>query len=162
MLRHTHQPRSTCTDCTRHRRTLIRAALGLTTSVVLAGCGGGTDTTSPTSGGRTQEAELGNVHGLGVDPGDGTLYVASHLGVFRVNPGQVPERVADRYQDTMGFAVVGPAEFLGSGHPDLREDLSSSLGLIETVDGAQTWESLSLLGDADLHSIEPVGDRIYA
>jgi len=102
------------------------------------------------------------VHGLGVDPGDGTLYVASHLGVFRATEGGTPERIADRWQDTMGFAVVGPGHFLGSGHPDLREELPSSLGLIESTDGAQSWEAVSLLGDADLHAIEPVGDRIYA
>lgn len=101
------------------------------------------------------------MHGLGVDPADGTLHVASHFGVFRVEDGR-PERVADRWQDTMGFAVVGPGHFLGSGHPDLREDLPSSLGLIESTDGAETWEPVSMLGEADLHAIEPVGDRIYA
>jgi hypothetical protein len=31
-------------------------------------------------------------------------------------------RVADIYQDTMGFTVIGPDHFLGSGHPsNLRE-----------------------------------------
>jgi hypothetical protein len=106
---------------------------------------------------------LGHIHGLGVDPGDGTLYVASHVGVFRVSDDGTSERVADRWQDTMGFAVVGPSHFLGSGHPDLEEeDLPTSLGLIESTDAAQTWEPVSLLGDADLHAIEAVGDRIYA
>lgn len=103
---------------------------------------------------------MGHVHGLGVDPGDDTLYVASHFGVFRVEDGE-PARVADRWQDTMGFAVVGPGHFLGSGHPDLTEDLPSSLGLIESTDGAQTWQPVSLEGEADFHAIEPVGDRIY-
>lgn len=104
---------------------------------------------------------VGHVHGLGVDPGDGTLYLASHYGVFRVDDG-TPERVADRWQDTMGFAVIGPGHFLGSGHPDLREDLPTSLGLIESTDGAESWQSVALLGDADLHSIEPVDGVIYA
>lgn len=102
------------------------------------------------------------MHGLGVDPADGTLYVASHFGVFRVTDNGTPERVADRWQDTMGFAVVGPGHFLGSGHPDLRERLPASLGLIESTDGAETWKTVSLLGDADLHAIEPAADRIYA
>ena len=104
---------------------------------------------------------MGHVHGVGVDPADGTLYAASHFGVFRIEDG-MPERVADRWQDTMGFAVVGPGHFLGSGHPDVREDLPPSLGLIESTDGAESWETVSLLGAADLHVIEPVGDRIYA
>lgn len=104
---------------------------------------------------------MGHIHGVGVDPADGTLYAASHFGVFRIEGGR-PERVADRWQDTMGFAIVGPGHFLGSGHPDVREGLPTSLGLIESTDGAETWEPVSLLGDADLHAIEPVGDRIYA
>lgn len=117
---------------------------------------------------RTQSAEAGmdtameHVHGLGVDPADGTLYVATHFGVFRVAGDGERERVADRWQDTMGFAIVGPGHFLGSGHPDLQEDLPASLGLIESTDGAETWQAVSMQGDADLHAIEPVGDRIYA
>lgn len=43
---------------------------------------------------------LGHVHGLGVTPEDGDLYVASHFGVFRIVDGEL-ERVADRWQDTM-------------------------------------------------------------
>ncbi len=129
--------------------------------LLLAGCGAISEPapTGQTAAGKTA---LGHVHGLGVDPADGTLYVASHFGVFRVAEDGTPERVAERWQDTMGFAVVCPGRFLGSGHPDLREDLPSSLGLIESTDGAETWEAISLLGKADLHSIEPVGNRIYA
>jgi hypothetical protein len=100
------------------------------------------------------------VHGLGVNPADGTLYVAGHYGVFRVEDG-APERVADRWQDTMAFTIAGPDTFLASGHPDLREDLPPHLGLIESTDAAQTWQHLSLQGEADFHALEVVGDRIY-
>ena len=120
------------------------------------------DSTKNPQTGSPEATTLGHVHGLGVDPADGTLYVASHFGVFRVKETGEPERVADRWQDTMGFAVVGPGRFLGSGHPDLREDLPTSLGLIESTDGAKTWTSVSLQGEADFHSLEPVGGRIYA
>ena len=130
--------------------------------LLLAGCGSSDSPTPPGAPNAAAETALGHVHGLGVDPGDGTLYVASHFGVFRVADDGTRERVADRWQDTMGFAVVGPGHFLGSGHPDLRERLPSSLGLIESTDGAETWDTVSLLGEADLHAIEPVGDRIYA
>lgn len=137
----------------------VAAGTGL---ILLAGCGASDSPAPPEAPNAAEENALGHVHGLGVDPGDGTLYVASHFGVFRVAQDGTRERVADRWQDTMGFAVVGAGHFLGSGHPDLRERLPSSLGLIESTDGAQTWDTVSLLGDADLHAIEPVGDRIYA
>jgi hypothetical protein len=104
---------------------------------------------------------LAHVHGLGVDPGDGMLFAASHLGVFRVPTSGNAVRIANRYQDTMGFTVIGPHHFLGSGHPDLREDLPSYLGLIESTDGGQTWQSLSLSGQADFHALRVAGDRTY-
>lgn len=133
------------------------------TALAVVGC----SSSDPTSDDVQQDMEaadagaVGHVHGLGVDPGDGTLYLASHYGVFRVNNG-TPERVADRWQDTMGFAVIGPGHFLGSGHPDMREDLPSSLGLIESTDAAESWDTVALLGDADFHAIEPAGKAIYA
>lgn len=139
----------------------LLVAIALTSA--FPGCGGTNSSAPPGKQGSADDTALGHVHGLGVDPGDNTLYVASHNGVFRVTDDGARERVADRSQDTMGFAVVGPGHFLGSGHPDVdEEDLPSSLGLIESTDGAETWESVSLLGDADLHAIEPVGVRIYA
>lgn len=115
----------------------------------------------PPSEHTSTESVVGHVHGLGVDPGDDTLYVASHFGVFRVEDGE-PDRVADRWQDTMGFAIVGPGHFLASGHPDLREELPAHLGLIESRDGAQTWSPVALEGEADFHAIEALPDRVYA
>jgi hypothetical protein len=75
-----------------------------------------------------------------------------------------PERVADRWQDTMGFAVVGPDHFLASGHPDLREDLPAHLGLIESTDSALyvsddravSWQATTpVSGDARALAVSP-------
>jgi hypothetical protein len=132
--------------------------------LVLAGCssstgqGGIADRLQAAETGRTI---FGHVHGLGIDPGSDTLYAATHHGVFRVE-GDEAVLVADRAQDTMGFAVVGDGRFLASGHPDPDEDLPPSLGLIESTDAGETWVPLSLFGEADLHSIEQVGDTVYA
>ena len=109
---------------------------------------------------------LSHVHGLGVDPADGNLYVATHYGLFRVPGRGEAERVANRFQDTMGFVVVGPNRFLGSGHPDFqdeelhREGRPPLLGLVESRDAGETWESLSLLGEADFHAIAVSGQTI--
>lgn len=105
--------------------------------------------------------QIGHVHGLGIDPADNTLYAAGHLGVFRIDEDGVPTRVADRWQDTMAFTITGPNTFLGSGHPDLSENLPPHLGLIESKDAAQTWKALSLQGEADFHALEVVGDRVF-
>ena len=107
------------------------------------------------------EPGVGHAHGLGVDPADGSLYAATHFGLLRLEDGRM-HRVANRYQDTMGFEVLGPGRFLGSGHPDFREDHPPLLGLIESKDAGQSWTSLSLRGEADFHAIEAAHDRIYA
>jgi len=143
---------------------LATAVVVAFTAAILVACSSENTTqtgTTPDGNSAADERAVGHVHGLGVDPADGTLYVASHYGVFRVE-GDQQQRVADRWQDTMGFTVVGPKHFLGSGHPDLAEDLPPLLGLIESTDAAETWEPVSLLGEADLHAIEAVGDYIYA
>jgi len=124
---------------------------------LLNGCSSGTP--DPDADVAARDA-LGHVHGLGIDPADGTLYAASHFGVFRLAEGGPPERVADRWQDTMAFTVVGPNRFLGSGHPDLREDLPVHLGLIESTDAARTWSAISLQGGADFHALEATSEVI--
>jgi hypothetical protein len=72
--------------------------------------------------GRVHPAEgpgVAHVHGLGVNPSDGSLYVATHTGTFRIPEEGQAERIGASYQDTMGFTVAGPDRFLGSGHPDV-------------------------------------------
>lgn len=125
--------------------------------LLLAGCSAGT---GDSAGAGAGPEELGHVHGLGTDPADGTLYAATHFGVFRLGEGGSAHRVADRWQDTMAFTVVGPNRFLGSGHPDLDEDLPVHLGLIESTDAAESWSALSLQGEADFHALEAAPDLI--
>lgn len=107
-----------------------------------------------------------HIHGLGVDPADNGLLVATHTGLWRVEDGSTtPERVGSSRQDTMGFTVVAPGRYFGSGHPDVRqmqeEGLPPHLGLIESNDGGETWDSVSLLGEADFHVLRAAGQRVY-
>jgi hypothetical protein len=107
-----------------------------------------------------------HVHGLGVNPADDALFIATHTGLFRVEKGErKAERVGDRYQDTMGFTIVGANRFLGSGHPDINEarekNLPSLLGLIESTDSGESWQPISLSGEADFHVLRFAGERVY-
>ncbi|MFH9467157.1 F510_1955 family glycosylhydrolase [Streptomyces clavifer] len=104
----------------------------------------------------------GHLHGLGVDPADGSVYAAGHLGVFRLT-GTEAVRVADRYQDTMGFTVTGPGTFLASGHPSPTDSTASSphLGLIRSTDAARTWTTVSADGEADFHVLQRAGGTLY-
>lgn len=61
----------------------------------------------------------------------------------------------------MGFTVVGEDTFLGSGHPGPGEDGPPLLGLIRSTDAGQSWEPVSLSGEADFHALEAAHDRVY-
>jgi hypothetical protein len=136
----------------------------LATALVAAACGGSDDGSRASEPSRPKTGDPGpiHVHGLGINPADGALFVATHTGLFRAAEGErKARRVADRFQDTMGFSVVGPDRFLGSGHPDGRERLPPFLGLIESRDAGRTWKPISLLGKRDFHVLEASGRRIY-
>ena len=146
---------------------LAAAALAAAAGVFLAQSGGadGQDGVRASSGLPPLEVETGvvHVHGLGVDPGDGVLYAATHSGLFRVPEQGKAQRVANRAQDTMGFSIVGPGKFIGSGHPDPREDdvRPPLLGLIESDDRGETWDRISLHGKADFHAVHAAHGNVY-
>ena len=146
------------------RRAPHIAAIALT--VVLAGCGGAEEPEQPAAEGPETELAVEDpgpvhVHGLGVNPADGALFIASHTGLFRAAPeAETAQRVGDDYQDTMGFTVVGPDRFLGSGHPDLRTGQPPFLGLIESTDAGRSWSEVSLEAEADFHVLEARGDLV--
>ena len=140
----------------------LPAAL-LAAAAALTACSAGTPPASTAPRAAGADPGVAHVHGLGVDPADGVLYAASHHGLFRI-PEQGPAtRVADRYQDTMGFTIAGPGTFLGSGHPDARKDpdLPPRLGLIRSTDRAETWQSVSLLGKVDFHALQAAHGNVY-
>lgn len=147
---------NTPTSIPRHRRlaACLLAAIGL----LLAAC------STPDTGRNPAAPDpgTGHLHGLGVDPADNTVYAAGHHGVFRLTGGKAV-RVADRYQDTMGFTVTGPSTFLASGHPapDDPDARSPHLGLIRSTDAGRTWQTISAEGEADFHALQQAGPILY-
>jgi hypothetical protein len=143
-------------------RTLLTGAI--VAAAVFAGCGRDEEPEAPVVGRSPAVGDPGpiHVHGLGVNPKDGALFIATHTGLFRAPAGETKAtRVADRFQDTMGFTIVGPDHFLGSGHPDLREKLPPFLGLIESRDAGEGWKPVSRLGQSDFHVLEAADRRVY-
>jgi hypothetical protein len=136
---------------------LIAAA---TTALVVIGCGDADQPASAPEG--PSDPGIIHVHGLGRNPADGALFIATHTGLFRVGSGdESPARVAGLYQDTMGFTVVGPDHFLGSGHPGSIENDPPFLGLIESRNAGAKWRPISLRGDVDFHVLEALGRTVY-
>lgn len=154
---------------TRRRRLLARlgvaaAALVLVVAVASAlrdgdgGTAGTADEESPAAG-----KTIADVHGVGVNPADGALYIATHTGLFRSAPDEpTATRVEAPEQDLMGFSVAGPDRFVASGHPGPDQPGPPALGLLESTDRGRTWKTLSLSGEADLHVLRASGDAVYA
>lgn len=120
---------------------------------IVSACSSDDGSGSHSDGHDGSAAEMEHVHGIGVDPEDGAVYAGTHYGLFRIVDGRAT-RVADRVQDFMGFTVAGPEHFLASGHPGEGQDGPGSVGLIESDDAGETWQQLSLSGEADFHALE--------
>jgi photosystem II stability/assembly factor-like uncharacterized protein len=152
----------------------MRRAIWLVLSLVLAsasagfaGCGGGDEGSGQDTFRGLAPEDPGpiHVHGLGVNPADDALFIATHTGLYRTAAGErKAERVGTGYQDTMGFTVAGPNYFFGSGHPDaaaLQEGTPPLLGLIKSTDAGKSWQPVSLLGEADFHVLRFTAERVY-
>jgi BNR/Asp-box repeat len=109
---------------------------------------------------------------IAVDPADGTMFLGTGLGLFRVDDrGKGQRRVVGEMRTPEGSGQVssnlvvrfkGPGELLGSGHPEGAGSLPENLGLMRSTDGGRTWEPISELGEADYHLLQVNGDRIVA
>jgi hypothetical protein len=110
------------------------------------------------------------VGSLTLNPAHSTLFMATNTRLFRVPDGaSKPERVVGQLETPDGSGevsealvvrFVGPDTLLGSGHPAAGSTLPQALGLIRSEDAGKTWSSVSELGKADFHTIEPAGDDI--
>jgi hypothetical protein len=138
----------------------VRPALSLlAAALLLTACSGTGPNASPTAP-PASTVEFEHVHGLGVDPADVTVYVATRDGLFRSTGGELI-RTGDSARDLMGFTITGPGAFLSSGHPTPTEDVPNPLGIVESHDRGATWTTLSLAGEVDFHALEVTGDTVY-
>lgn len=139
----------------------LGVALGLT--LVLAACAPAqSPADQPDAPAHDHGGGPVHVHGLGRNPADERIYIATHTGLWRLDEDDRPQRVGEEGYDFMGFTVVGADHFLASGHPGPATDKPPLLGLLESRDGGATWDSLSLLGSTDFHALRAAHERIYA
>lgn len=159
-------PRPTWKPLSRMRRPY--ALLSLATAALLTACSAGTNEANDAGRAAGQSAAVqptqqstqqpgaaalpsSHVHGVGIDPGDGLMYLATHDGLFRYE-GASPVRIGP-VNDLMGFTIAGPGHYYASGHPGTGSDLPDPVGLIESRDGGNTWQQLSRQGQSDFHAL---------
>ena len=130
--------------------------------LVLSACGTQEQrAATPASPTASSDVEAGHVHGLGVDPGDRSLLVATHHGLFRVDDASREVTPVGEPRDLMGFTIVGGGSYLASGHPGPGQPEPARLGLVASKDAGRTWRDVSLTGEADFHVLEAAGRTLY-
>ncbi len=140
-----------------------KARLGFlvaTLFLFIAACGGGDEFVAG-------PGDLSHIHDLALDD-DGTLLVASHLGLYRIEDLDTAKLIGTARHDLMSMTRLEGGDLIASGHPDLRGDefrrdgLPPHFGLVASEDLGQTWTVTGGLGENDFHALVPTGDGIYA
>jgi len=133
------------------RRLLTGVAAGLVAALALSGCssqGAAPEPKSVAAGALPGE----HVHGISRDPGSGKVNLATHEGLFVLQPDASWLQVGPTV-DFMSFAITGPGTFYASGHPAEGVDLPAPVGLIKSTDAGLTWSVQSLGGQSDFHAL---------
>lgn len=145
-------------------------------AVLVAGCGADD---AGDGGGQARSSKLVDftkkppyVNALEIDPADNSFLLTTNRGFYRIpEDGGEAERVKAKVTAKQGSSpvgtflevdVLGPNEVVGSGHPDDPEALPPYLGFMRSTDGGRTFRVVSRLGEADLHQIRRIHDRLYA
>ena len=128
-------------------------------AAVLVACGDDEDEPRATAVG---DPGIVHVHGLGRNPADGSLMVATHTGLF------VPARKA---RSPSGLRIASRTRWAspcwGRTTSLVRvirracARIRAFLGLIESRDAGGTWRPISLRGEVDFHVLEAQGDVVY-
>jgi hypothetical protein len=158
----------------RQRRLVVLALVAL----AVAGCGGSSSGSSA-SGGGTRSDRLVDfskkppfVNALEIDPADNSFLLTTNRGFYRISEdGKKLTQIKGVAKDAEGTSPVGtfleidaegPGSYMGSGHPDTARPLPPYLGFMRSDDAGKTWRIVSRLGEADLHQIHSIHDRLYA
>ncbi|MFE9031072.1 F510_1955 family glycosylhydrolase [Streptomyces iakyrus] len=139
------------------KRPAALAATALALAFPLAACSGSADREGSTGTPAASGTTVSHIHGLGLDPADQRLYVATHEGVYTPDAKGKAALVGDSKDDFMGFTVAGDQTFYASGHPTS----GGNKGLIKSTDAGRTWTSLSLSGESDFHALDFAHGTVY-
>jgi photosystem II stability/assembly factor-like uncharacterized protein len=143
-----------------------RIVVRLAAALVLVGCGGGS---SPYAGVEpTPPPAETDVLSMAVDPGDGTLMIATAAALYRVAHGaREPQKLDAAMSSAAGsgplrdlvMRFAAPGTLVASGH-SVGGSLPNVVGLISSPDRGRTWQAVSGTGKADYHELEVTGARL--
>lgn len=144
-----------------NQRLAAAAATAAALSLAVTACSAGDDDTDASASASASGVTVSHIHGLGLDPSDQHLYVATHEGVYTPDAKGRPTLVGDSRDDFMGFTVAGAKTFFASGHPSTGDNGPSNKGLIKSTDAGKSWQALSLSSVSDFHALDYAHDTVY-
>lgn len=133
---------------------LIAIALAISAIIAVISIQYGLELKSSTIHTFSRTVDWRHVHGLGIDLVDRTiLYIATHGDFYHSHDGSPPFKVDIVRADYMAFNAPTTAgiPLYASGHPSS----GGNTGLIKSIDGGQSWESVSKVLDppVDFHAM---------
>ncbi|MBW8705517.1 Ycf48-like protein [Streptomyces sp. MBT84] len=129
--------------------------------LALAACSS-SDADGNTASDSSSATAISHIHGLGLNPSDGRLYVATHEGIYTPDAEGRPKLIGDSTDGFMGFTVTNDGTFYASGHPAQEADGPGNKGLIKSTDAGKTWTTVSLTGQSDFHALDYAHATFYA
>lgn len=132
------------------RRTALSLGLVAASAVVTSAC------TSEPSGAWVHDDDgaataITHIHGITRDPRSGKVVIATHQGLYRLDPGGWTG--GGQVLDLMGFTIASDGSYLGSGHPGPALKMPQPAGLVRSADEGRTWQVLSRGGESDFHAL---------
>lgn len=106
------------------------------------------------AGEKVPLSEVSHIHGIAFDPAaPGSVFLATHYGLFRATPDGSAEAISENKDDYMGFSPhpTDPALLYASGHPSQ----GGNVGVIASRDGGATWTQIATGagGPVDFHGM---------
>jgi len=134
----------------RTRQACLVVGAGLAAALALTSCSQGAAPAPKSVAAGALPGE--HVHGISRDPGSGKVNLATHQGLFVLQPDGGWKQVGPTV-DFMSFSISAPGTFYASGHPAAGVDLPAPVGLIKSTDAGKTWTVQSLGGTSDFHAM---------
>ena len=88
------------------------------------------------------------------------ILVLTHEGLYELVGKNEMKLVGKERIDVMGFASLGNV-LVASGHPAVGSKMPNPIGVMKSLNGGLTWNSVSLSGKVDFHFLEGAGTDLY-
>ncbi len=100
---------------------------------------------------KLSEVKIDHIHGVGYTGNINGLTIATHSGLNIYSEGKW-YATKKNHNDYMGFQATSDG-FYSSGHPDPNSNLKNPFGIVRSLDGNKTLETVDFYGETDFHNL---------